>query len=101
MGGWGVNLQKLASRQQSRCRQNDNSRSRECSDTGEEKIDGAGGGDMTDWQKNTFHFRHRNTRQEKLEGATGSRSSGGSRGGFSRLQDLMLCKIHFTSVVYR
>lgn len=95
----GVNLLKLASRHQSRCRQNDNSRSRECYDTGEEKIDRVGGGDMTNWQKNTFHFRHGNTRQEKLEGATCFRSSGCSWGGFSCLKHLLLCKIHFTSLI--
>lgn len=94
-GGEGeVNLQKLPLRQQSRCRRNDNNRSRECSDTGGEKIDGAGGGDnMTDWQKNTFHFRHTETQAGEA--------------GRSHLlleppvalgvcfKDLMLCKIHF------
>lgn len=93
MGGGEVNLQKLPLRQQSRCRRNDNNRSRECSDTGGEKIDGAGGGDMTDWQKNTFHFRHTETQAGEA--------------GRSHLlleppvalgvcfKDLMLCKIHF------
>lgn len=92
--GGKVNLQKLALRQQSRCRRNDNNRRRECSDTGEEKIDGAGGGDMTDWQKNTFHFRHGNT----------GRRSWKEQLCFSDplvalgvcLKDPMLCKIHFT-----